>query len=107
MRIEVISDETDTSRQMWCFYVRAGLGETRITLVLDLWRQESRATKRHKWRSDKWEKTEWGRTGQRENRIPRPTVPDEVKREALRLLMEDVRFEADPIEHDRSGEPQP
>jgi hypothetical protein len=75
--VEIITDVTDLERKRWRF-VRLGHG-----IVLDEYRHERRKTKRHKFASHHYDGTVWTRLSQRNNRIPRPSLPDDVKAAAI------------------------
>ena len=89
-RIEIIEDHSDLYRTVWVFsypdrFYFCGA-------ILNEWRDETRKTKRHKFRASQLEKTAWHHLFEWENRIPRPDVPERIKALALERFAASLRF---------------
>lgn len=90
-RVEVIVECGSCKRVRWTFDYLSGHSGG---MVLNSWHRETRASKRHKWRSSQIEGTSWLRsTGEcRNNRVSRPVPPKEVHRLALSKFAESLTW---------------
>ena len=89
MYATVTQEHSDLHRTVWRFYWAERLG-----VVLDGWRDETRETKRHKFKASHWDCTAWSRVDQRANRISEPQVPMDIAEKALEQLRAQIKFEA-------------
>lgn len=88
-RVEVprLMSEDGLSRALYVFY----LGRNRdmpFGVYLDLYKEETRQTKRHKWKADK----RWSRLDKRNSNITKPKVDKGVMQEAVTLFRMRIRY---------------
>jgi len=76
------------SKETWRFCVML---TDRVKIELDGWRLETRPSKRHKYRIDKW----WGRLSHvsRYHNVEKPEVPEDVQAEILMEVMDGITIE--------------
>lgn len=75
--ITVIQAEGPLARKVWTFYNLTGL-----EFVLDTYREESRPSPRHAFKTGAY----WSRLNRHSNTVERPTVPESVEAEALATI---------------------
>ncbi len=92
MHIDVIREASDgLSRRVWRFWLFAEYGLT-AQLRPNLYSEEARATKRHKFRVMRaWSSHSWDRHASF-TRIEWPGAPDDVREEALKTLLASIVF---------------
>lgn len=82
------------SRTRWGFGLQLPPASTCVVIVFDIYAEETRATKRHKWKCVRsWTRRRIDREQMRSStRIERPSVPAEVRGDAFTLLLERAVF---------------
>lgn len=76
MRTEIIQQHSELKREVWVFWLNVDV--SRSNIYLEHYSYQTKEKTRHKWKKQ----THWDRLMPRENNIPEPPLPEDIKNKA-------------------------